>query len=719
MDPITFGSAVSESGLSGVTFPQLGTPSVWYLGPSAPAAVSEETDSQAATVRTLPEESGAALASRVPGGMQVRIVLSGVWDVVLVDSFDDISTPVPACALVLQVYEDDGETLAWEVGTSPTHDNPYLCQPENYGEQELDFTAGAATIGQVEVMVIDKAQIVGDQASGWMTERLSIEGITAIHGRRCRLLRYISSGFGYVVIADGPAGSPSLDSSYSAFRWTIRDTRETERKIRAFSNFPVNVSAFPRGVLEPWGSKGDGTYLLNEVTPLTGEYVIEGDIHYLNLDAYFSGDVEDPDTVADDEVILTDVLRDTGEPTSSEFLYTEHIVTYDEYGYVDRDEYRDFYKLTYGDLKLQWREVGEEAWNDVAELSRVVYQFGYTNFWDQGKHTVKNSTGDTVKAMGSLYPGSSFDTGLASGTSIEFRVLYTGTVSEDYPFYLETTSGQLLKDLYDGVYSPRDPLTGEIVPTGIRYDASAVLAMTDPVRMRITDAVDDLRDWTEKNIYAPSGWVPALDNQLRISPVSQVMPEDTADLMEISDEITEPVADWDAGELIVNALSLKYPRFYLGGDAPDGVAIRDVTIEFDDEASLALYDEQRLDLETVVFGAVGDADGATILGLPNETGYQLAQDRKLYVFNRYRYGAQAVRVPVIRSLHLGVPELLTHYSALLRPGGWVRFTLSWIPDYALQRRGASMLGQIIAIADEDCAWRTLTIEEVLPLPTES
>src|SRR5690554_4672645 len=107
------------------------------------------------------------------------------------------------CSLVLQAFDDDRETVLWEVGTDPAHPNPYLCEPEHYGEQEIDVAAGAATISQIEVTVIDKPQIVGDQNSGWMSERLASGGTGAIHGRRFRLKRFINDEVGEVVIADG------------------------------------------------------------------------------------------------------------------------------------------------------------------------------------------------------------------------------------------------------------------------------------------------------------------------------------------------------------------------------------------------------------------------------------------------------------------------------------------------------------------------------------
>ena len=303
---------------------------------------------------------------------------------------------------------------------------------------------------------------------------------------------------------------------------------------------------------------------------------------------------------------------------------------------------------------------------------------------------------------------------------------YLGEPSEETPLYLEfddddvtpLTSGRLIEKLYDGVYSAPDPDTGATIPTGIRFDRDSLAQMTDRVLARITEPIDDLRSWAESQVYAPSGWIPALDNQLRISPMTQVMPEDVSTLPEITNAITAPVADWDAGELIVNLLRFTYRRFYPGAATIDGVGVQDVVNEFNDPQSILLNGEQKAEYETDVFCAIGDALGDSVVGSIKELGYTMSQDRKLYVFNRYQYGAQAVRVPVIRTLHLTTPDI-EQISSTLRPGGWVRLTLSWIPDYAFRRRGTSMLAQIIAIADEDCAWRILTIEEVLPLPVGS
>lgn len=138
----------------------------------------------------------------------------------------------PPCTELLRVYADNRVTVLWEVSTDPNHAFPFLMPPMDLGEQELDFAAGAASLGSVRVGVVDKAQIAGDQDSGFVSGKLASLGIPDIGGHRCEYIRFDPNG-NPVIIMDGPAGQPSMDD-FSAFVWEIRDTRETERKIRCF-----------------------------------------------------------------------------------------------------------------------------------------------------------------------------------------------------------------------------------------------------------------------------------------------------------------------------------------------------------------------------------------------------------------------------------------------------------------------------------------------------
>jgi hypothetical protein len=732
VDPITFGAGVSESGVAGVSFPELGV-GVWYKGIPAPVAASRELAREPGVARTLAEEGGrTTVAAVAPSGLQARIIFEGVWDVILLDSFETVTVPIPDCSLVLELYEADGETLAWEVGTSPYHPTPYLCLPGNYGAQEIDIIAGAATIGQVEVTVIDKAQTPGDQDSGWLTERLVSGSIPAIQGRRCRLIRYISAALGYVVIADGYAGTPRMDESFSAYKWVIKDTREVERDVGAFGN--SNVWIVPRGVEAGWGAyndeAGDPQWLISPTEPLVGTY----------RESWFSEGV----------VSLEDYWLDPFTEASHRFPSTKYVL-YDSNPLDVRveipEDFRDLsystveslgggmYRHTWPNLRMMWRAEGsEDPWNIVdpytvqttpsgAYPRRLFYSDGGVGnpieaevaFDPDSRQIVAVHTITLRLLDGSVLVDGDYPT---EGQRVDIAVQYIGPPSETTPLYIEhdddgvtrLTAGRLLQKAYDGEYSARDPITGDIVPTGIRYDADALLLMTDLVRLRITEAVDDLRDWAEKTIYAPTGWAPSLDADLRISPSSQAIPESFDGLPVLDDNNVEPVPTWNAGETIINVLDFSYERWYIkdaSGPGPnaDSLGKRDVSIEYRSASSITRK-EERASFDGSAFASVGSADGEA---LESDVAAALALDRKLYVFERYNTGAQTIEVPVRRA----------DDTALLRAGSWVIVDLSWLPDYVLRRRGALWGGQIVAIHDIDCTWRILLIEEAVPLAPTS
>lgn len=735
-DPIVFGSPVLESGVEAGAFAPLPI-SVWYDGSSL-ADQESEVDSSPSTFRSLDEEGGSSTVAANPaGGTQARIILEGVWDVVFIDSFDEIEAVIPECSLVLQVFEEDGETLDWEVGTSPSHPNPYLCLPENYGAQELDIIAGAATIGQVEVIVIDKSQIVGDQDSGWMTEKLSIDGIPAIRDRRCRLVRYIGPELGYVTIADGPADVPRLDDSYSAYRWMIRDVRETERKIRSFTR--SNTWILPMGLENGWGQyevEEETEWLVPPTDPLVGTYteseLIEG---VVSLDDYWpdalsSNHFPTGDSVSSREVELTEAILDLDQSEVE-------LISIGEPSGLGRLAYH-----TWPNIQILWRPEGSmDDWN-VVDPEGMRFLGGATYPKSVIPVLASSSTGllkyklpdDTeILAASKIFlrgsdRNSTWDGGGYSGTlvegtfpsesqRVEIAVLYVGEPTESVPLYVEfdddgvtrMTAGRLLQKAYDGEYSERDLDTGDPVPTGIRYSEEDLLQMDTTVLLRMTEPVEDLRAWAETKVYAPTGWAPSLDEDLAISPSSQETPSTFDGLPVLNDDNVEPVPSWNAGETIINLMEFQYPRWYNPGlgtgsqaSSVDNLESRSIVHTYRSLSSIARK-EEKVSFDGEVFGAIGDTGGGQIA--VEEVGFSLSQDRKLYVFDRYNTGAQTIEIPVRRS----------ESTSLIIPGQWVVIDLSWLPDYVLLRRGASWGGQIVAIHDVDCAWRIFLIEEAVPL----
>lgn len=642
-----------------------------------------------------------------------------LWSDGLLDQFAfELSEP---CALVLDVFDDDRETILWSVGTSPYHTNPYLIAPDSYGEQEVDVASGSASIGTVTVATIDPATIPGDQDSGWFTARLSASGLPDVIGRRARLRRFIDQELGFQTIADGPASSPRLDESYAAFTFDIRDTRETERKVRIFDGGGGIAPTVLGGAFDPsgvktllpdavWGGYGydpeTDTYLIDPATPLLGRAQIglvtgitSETMRYVSL-AFTPGNAVGLRTLSTAGYRAMDA-------TSYEVLGTE------DFG----DAFETYYRRRFQNISIFWRAQGSsDPWNEIGSGTLVLDGTHRDEYSGSAGFTFSN-----LATTGPIVSGLNFGDSRAAGeypspflpdddADIELIVVYRGPPSKDLPVYLEgLTAGQLARNVYAGLYSRR-ATDGSMKPTGIRYDESAMLQMTDLVRMRLFEVVTDARDWLEKSIYAPTGWAPALDRFGQISPVSQVAPTSPDGLTTLTNAITEASPNWNGGERIVNVLRFTYQREYRPGnvanaDTPDGLAQREIVVEWEDPVSVDRNGRVELEIDGVAFSALGTSDAEPVLASREaELGFLLSQLRQLHVQNRYTLGAPTISVNVMRS---AIP---TH-----RAGDWVLLDLTWLPDYVTSRRGLIALAQIVALGDLDCAWRQLLLEVVVPV----
>lgn len=653
---------------------------------------------QAAVARTLGDATAAVAVSG--SRLQGSLTRDDAYAVLLLDAFKGEVHGL--CSCVLECYEADGATVAWSASSDSRHAQPYLVDPATagaYAEQQVDFAEGRATISSVRVVVVDRQLAGGTKQDRWLTHRLAELGRTAIMGRRCRLRRWIDSTSGWVTVVDGPAGTPRLRPSFAGYEWEIRDTRESERKIQAFGGKTL-MSCFPRGPLASWGDKGDGTFLLTAVEPLAGIWKSAG---YIDFTAYLVPPAHfDPAAVADEKIILTPAMQLAGEPTANYWVYDVE----------DMGVVTPFYRHEYGNVLLQWRPTGETDWRTMPTLfSDSADQVGLELF-SMAAANHKDSLGNTVVGVDFLYTlralgtysadGSTLLEMLSNDTPVDVRVLYRGELSETYPLYIETTAGQLLADLYDGVYTPDE--NGDPTPTGIRYDPAVLAEMTTPVLLRITEPADDLRAWAEQNIYAGMGYAPALNSDLEISPVSEVAPTSVAGLPELYDEIIAPAPGWQQGDRICNVLRYTYSRYYLKADEPDGIGVRDVTVEYRRSDSISVFGEHVLALEPAGFGAVGDASA---LAIGAETGGELAAARALAVLPRYEHGAPNITIRAQRAA-----------TAMLQPGDFAVVTPSWMPDYLTQARGLYGLAQVLGVRDLNCAWREFTLE-LVPLPEGS
>lgn len=602
--------------------------------------------------------------------VEAELSHSRVFGVTLLDSMivPDVGAP---CTVLLEVYDDDRTTVLWAVSTDPEHPFPFLIEPDHYAEQEIDVATGSAMIGTVSVTVIDKARIAGDQDSGFLTNLLSSAGFGAIKGRRCRLRRFISVELGYQVLADGPASEPRMDPSYAAFGFEIRDTRESERKIVAFDKVP-NQGILPEGPIDGFAT------LLAALTPMVGRFV-----------AHIGG--FGPSAI---EI----------EPYNVVQLRSASQGAWDVVGDITIPFPND--PLDSNDVTLMWRlQSSGDPWTVLRRPEAYIRLVG-----DLATTTAPPAVFSIIVHMPPYRPNGAIHPDLpANHDMIEFMLTGSMSPSTGHPIHIEhLTAGELTKNVYDGIYSARDE-NGDPVPTGVRYDEAAVLAMTTPVQLRLTERVEDARDWLEKRIYAPLGMVPALDSLGLISPVSQVPPEDITALPVFNNDITEPSSNWSAGERIYNVIRFLAERHYKPTDPADAdgdtLKAKSILIEYRDPVSVLRNGENILELDGTAFASSGDPDGTTSFDIETqELAYQLAALRNTYLMNRYSLGAPAMRLTVRRSV-----------TATRRVGDWVILDLTWMPDYFTGKRGLLTLGQIVGLGDLDCAWRAALIEVVVPL----
>lgn len=411
---------------------------------------------------------------------------------------------------------------------------------------------------------------------------------------------------------------------------------------------------------------------------------------------------------------------------------------------------------------FQWRAQGSgDPWTQIPGEFLGITVFSEASLTTEGARIVRELVVEDhrLNPLDPLYDAAAPDLP-TTDQIIEFYLF--GSIPPDklHPIIIEGIStGEFVVNVYEGIYSARDS-NGDVVPSGIRYDQTAILArMTDLVRIRLDGPIENAREWLETHIYAPTGWCPALDALGRISPVSQVPPDDLAipGLPLIDDAIAEPSADWDAGQRIINSVRVKYfrdysvgppdpPLFLIGQARQNLLQEQEVILEAQDPVSIERNGLQEIELDGSAFRAIGvqittlqeqlqqpvnrfgfsipfnfkhprpvtsqpiilsQTVGPVSGDIADELGWQLFQLRQTYLLNRYSLGAPSIRLTIMRQ-----------NSQPLLVGDWVRLNLSWVPDYLTGRRGLVGLGQIVALGDLDCAWRQVLVEIVVP-PVES
>lgn len=613
----------------------------------------------------------------------------------------------------LSLFEDDDETPFFGVGdgaggvleadfsTDPDHPRPFLCEVKNWSATEIDFPAGSSTLGGVTVEILDKRLDPSDQNTGILTSRLR----DAV-GKRV-LLRRLHPLLERVTAFNAVLQTVTLDESMAKFSLQLRDIRERERRQPLFlSNHVIYGRGGKTGPAIDYGALPGGGHLLSEV-PGEPSIVAAGIAHFQRLDFFTSAGM-----------VFCGLLA--AQPQADPF-------NLGDLGWPDSSSDGLFY---YRKFQIQWRALGSsDPWVTLRDMPRAVYQNAATR---EHNNALPDIGGSLFFNASTLYFGSFDEYEIpANGEQIEYRLL-AADITADTPFWWDGgTFGDLLKEIYDGVHSPSaDSPRVQYNPT----DMAAFRTGTPAARFVLREPVDDMREWVEKNIYAPLRYAPAFDTEKRISPVSWDLPSNVDELPIISAQNIVPVGSWEHGaDNVYNTVELTYIREHLESlkqikakddrpwwkkpftDAPNGMVDdpeddrapwqRLVEVEVHDDGldpvSIATFGAKKISYAPVTVRSIAGVDGAPDGGdTQDETGALLARLLRALVLTRFPFGAPVIRCEVLAS-DPGVQDL--------REGSYVRLRGPWLPSCDTGERYYRGYAQVIAISDEDPSKRALTL----------
>lgn len=579
---------------------------------------------------------------------------------------------------VLTLYADDDATPYVEFGTAAAHARPYLHLPDEFAEAEIDLLNGRARIGRMNIRIIDP-QTGSTQAERFVTGILgSADGYSLVNGRRARL----ASTDG-VLVQDGICAGATLSDTFAGFSFALEDFRARGIKVSAYSRTGT-TTLLPRGVLDGWGRQPDGGYLAPPTEPLVATYRSFG---------------------ADRGVFDLSALWTKGKPLAAGGEVPAALVVTPEMQAAAQIRRRDTLAGPAWEWNAQvlWRAVGGTAWTPIipdADLAQTLFSVvGATHVADDGQRLSVQAVHE-LNVLGSNLPPSG---------PVEVVVLYTGPASEAFPYHFEGTWGEHAVALLRGDHSTRSPR--------IPYDEAALLAIEEPVLIRQTEPVEDLREHFESYCKA-LGIAPALNSAGEVFPVRATLPPDDATLAQLDDTNCQPIPGWEHPiSDAVTVVDLTYPRYYRippekdpegrrsAGDTLARVE-QEVRVEPLDDSIVEVMGEQVHDVDAWPFGAIGGTEGEPITGdVDDEAGFQLAYGMGHQMIDRMAYGGQSSFVRAMRD-DISV--------AGLRVGDWVIDARSWAPNYAEGERGRNHLAQVLSIRDLNPAWREMRLLDAAP-----
>lgn len=591
-----------------------------------------------------------------------------------------------------RLYADDGTTVAAEFSTDPTHPYPYLSEPGSFAPQEISFAEGRARIGSLNISIVDVPTDPNDPDTGFITALLA-----DAMGRRFKLEILVDSLYENVI--DGPIDNLTLGEGYSSYDFSIKDQRENERRLTAFTQGRTS-SVLPRGVIGGFATSQDGSVqLVPPTAPLTAtveswatffDPTIFGDVRLFS----FANVVGNPPNPPADRVVTDKMMKafalDQNNRCSS--------------------------------IRVLWRVAGESvSFKDINEGAVATGLYGVIEapYWIptapgpvglvDGVYKNGNQQ-TTVRFIGtfSWFVESGVDAP-PIGSSVEVIFGFNGETSEDYPLHYEGTFGEFWRLLKNGFYSP-DYVAGQ-APL-VEYDDAVLATFTEPCIVRITKPLDDddgVWKAIETEICAPLGAAPALDSRGRVSPIRYALPDEEAELVQLDDTNCEPIPGWQhTGSDAINIVSVEYQRLYrLPADVDplaeassgDSLAVRNIIVEHRNADSIEFFGERPLRIKASTICAIGGEQGEALTGdVANEFGAQLADKRNHEAMDRFVMGGIHSSMRANRSL-----------TGTIRVGQFVVDARSWAPDYNTGLRGASRLAQIVRVLPINSGWYELEI----------
>ena len=598
---------------------------------------------------------------------------------------------MPVAAIyVLTVYDDDDATVLFDVSTDPAHPRPYLKAPDNFPEQEVNFAKGSASIGQMNVQIVDVPTVATDQDTGYLTGQLpDASGFSALLGHRVLVTEDLDAA-GPATIIDGVLKSVKLLDTFAAFELELRDIRERERKATAFANTTA-PTVFPRGALDGFG------VLLS--------------FSFFNLELTYRYPL--PPTVP-----LRAIYR-SASATRGFFVINEVQPRFEERRRWS-DEILDVMdhisplaaqpEVTVFDLvKVLWRDTaGGGAYNEVTQIAH-----DHPDLPDGGGKTLY-VRGDYLIFSLEVNNEVTGDALPANLQAIDVIVQYDGPPTDDWPHYLiDLTVGELLRNLYRGDFSDEDPR--------IRFNEAALLALTTPIGAIIREPIKNIREWAEKNAYPIEHAAPVLNAAGEIAPITYLLPDASELLVDLDNTNSRPAGGgWQHGtEDAINIVKVTYRRDYridfptiktrknLAGVPDTGIPVvdllreREIIVERRTQESIDLLGEQPLEVDSVLLRATGTIDGAPLVGdVRSELGEQVARRIGEVARDRFALGGQYFALECDRT-DADVEGLA--------PGSYVTVSVSWMPDYGTGERNLNRLAQVISRRNLSAAWVSLAL----------